>query len=120
MRSSVLVVDDDEAFRQLASRVIVAMGLDVAGEAGTVAAALAAADELRPDAALVDLGLPDGDGATLARQLVALPWRPRVVLISSDADAMTSVAAERIGAVAFLPKTDLTSGSLRGLLSGVR
>ena len=68
---------------RLAVRVLARMGLAVVGEAGDVAAAAAAAAELRPDAALVDVGLPDGDGIELAQQLVALPWQPRVVLTSS-------------------------------------
>ena len=73
---SVLVVDDDAIFRALARRMLGDCGLAVVGEAETVAAGMAAASELRPDAALVDVGLPDGDGIALARELAALPWRP--------------------------------------------
>jgi DNA-binding NarL/FixJ family response regulator len=116
--NTVLIVDDDPAFRSLASRIVAGLGFDVAGEVGTLAAALAAAAELRPEAALVDVGLPDGDGVTLAAQLVALPWRPTVVLTSSDPDAVTMAAAERAGANGFLPKSDLTDGSLRRMLTG--
>lgn len=119
MAARVLVVDDDAAFRGLACRLIVGMGLRVAGEAGTVAEAAAGAVELRPDAALVDVGLPDGDGLELARRLAALPWRPRVVLTSSDADAVSAEAARELGATGFLPKTALADGSLRPLLAGV-
>ena len=43
----------------------------VVGEAGSVEEALARAVELRPDTALVDIGLPDGDGFALARRLSA-------------------------------------------------
>jgi DNA-binding NarL/FixJ family response regulator len=114
----VLVVDDDPAFRRLACRIIRDVGLAVAGEAGTIAAALAAAAELHPDMALVDVGLPDGDGPALAKQLVALPWRPRVVLTSTDPEAMTADAARGVGAVGFLPKADLAGGSLRRMLAG--
>ena len=38
-------------------------------------------------AALVDVDLPDGNGIALAHELTALPWRPRVVLTSVDAEA---------------------------------
>jgi CheY-like chemotaxis protein len=117
MRRSVLLVDDDPAFRRLACRIIRDMGLAVASEAGTIAAALAAADELHPDAALVDIGLPDGDGTTLAKQLVALPWHPRVVLTSTDPEAIAADAARSVGAVGFLPKADLADGSLRRMLA---
>jgi DNA-binding NarL/FixJ family response regulator len=117
MPSRVLVVDDDAAFRGLACRLILAMGLSVAGEAATFADGAAAADELRPDAALVDVGLPDGDGLELARRIAALPWRPRVVLTSSDADATSAQGARSLGATGFVPKTELADGSLRALLT---
>jgi CheY-like chemotaxis protein len=118
MPFSVLIVDDDPAFRRLASRILAALGLTVAGEADTCAAAVAAAGSLHPEAALVDFGLPDGDGVTLAAELVALPWRPRVVLTSSDPDAVSPAMAEAAGAVGFLAKTELTDGSLRRMLTG--
>ena len=54
------------AFRDLATRVLVGWGHEVIGEAGSVEEALARAAELRPDTALVDIGLPDGDGFALA------------------------------------------------------
>jgi DNA-binding NarL/FixJ family response regulator len=116
MASSILVVDDDPAFRGLARRVLSGMGLVVSGEAATVAAAIVAAAALRPDAALVDVGLPDGDGIALAAELTALPWSPRVVLTSSDADAASPDDVRRSGANAFVPKDQLPNAPLRRLL----
>jgi CheY-like chemotaxis protein len=113
---SVLVVDDDSAFRDLAARVLTGWGHVVVGEAGNVAEALERAAELRPQAALVDVGLPDGDGFTLTQRLVALPWAVRVVLISSDADRTSQRAAERAGARGFVAKDDLSGQELRNLL----
>jgi CheY-like chemotaxis protein len=119
MTVSVLVVDDDPAFRRLAQRILEACGLAVAGEADTVAAALSVAGVLRPDAILVDVGLPDGDGIALARQLTALPWGPRVVLTSTNAEAATASEVRGSGAVAFVPKDDLPSVALADLLGPV-
>ena len=113
---SVLVVDDDAAFRRLAERLLVASGLSVAGEAETAAAALTVAAALRPDSILVDVGLPDRDGVSLAGDLVLLPWRPRIVLTSSDADAATASDVRRIGAEAFVPKAELRNAALHSLL----
>ena len=62
MQRSVLVIDDDAEFRDLACRVLNAWGHAVVGEAGTVGEALSSVERLRPDALLVDIGLPDGDG----------------------------------------------------------
>jgi len=118
MDCSVLVVDDDREFRGLATRLLTAMGLVVVGEASSVAAAEAMAAELRPDAALVDIGLPDGDGLVLAQRLAALPWRPRVVLTSSDPDAGSTTAARSNGAIGFIAKEELPGASLRAMLVG--
>jgi two-component system nitrate/nitrite response regulator NarL len=112
MGAKVLVVDDDPAFRGLAGRLLVTFGLGLAGEAGTVAAALIVAGSLRPDGILVDVGLPDGDGITLAGELTALPWHPRVVLTSSDAEAATAADVRRAGAQAFVPKDQLPNAAL--------
>jgi CheY-like chemotaxis protein len=116
MTGSVLVVDDDPAFRRLAQRILASCGLAVAGEADTAASAMSVADRLRPDAVLVDVGLPDSDGITLARQLTALPWRPRVVLTSSNAEAATASEVRGSGAEAFVPKNELPSAALGDLL----
>jgi DNA-binding NarL/FixJ family response regulator len=114
---SVLLVDDDAVFRELARRMLSATGLVVVAEAETVAAAIAAAHEVKPDAALVDVGLPDGDGIALAGELTALPWRPRVVLTSTDPDAATPEDVRRSGAGAFVAKDELPNAPLRQLLA---
>lgn len=118
MSVSVLIVDDDPVFRALARSVLADDGLTVVGEADSAAAALAAAARLKPSAVLVDVGLPDGDGFTLARRLSSLPWRPRLVLTSVDGDAGTDEEAHRSGARAFIPKADLPNAPLAQLLGG--
>jgi CheY-like chemotaxis protein len=116
MAGSVLVVDDDPEFRRLAGRLLAGSGLTVVGEADSVAAALAAAARLEPSAILLDVELPDGDGVTLARELSALPWRPRIVLTSIDGEITTTVEAQRAGASAFINKADLPGAPLARLL----
>jgi DNA-binding NarL/FixJ family response regulator len=118
MSVTVLVVDDDPGFRDLACRLLADLGLTVVAREDTVAAATASADRLRPSAALVDVGLPDGNGIDLAAELTGRPWRPRVLLISSDPDATTVAEAHAAGAIGFLSKTDLPTSDLRGMLAG--
>jgi len=115
MPTTILLVDDDPCFRALARRMVTAAGLGVVGEAGTVAAATAAAFDLRPDTALVDVGLPDGNGITLAGELTALPWRPRVLLTSTDPDAASADDVRRSGANGFVPKAELPNAPLTRL-----
>jgi DNA-binding NarL/FixJ family response regulator len=115
---SVLVVDDDPEFRQLARRLLADSGLTVVGEADSVAAGLAAALQLKPSAVLADVELPDGDGLALARELALLPWRPSVVLTSIDGDITTTGEARLAGARAFVVKADLPDAPLAQLLGG--
>lgn len=118
MAVSVLIVDDDPTFRVLARRLLTSAGLVVIGEADNVAEGLAMAKNLRPDAALVDVGLPDGDGFGLTRQLTGLPWRPRVVLTSVEPDIGADGSVGSVGAQAFVNKADLPSAPLASWLSG--
>ena len=68
----VLVVDDDSIIVQMYREVLSAQGYAVV-TAQSCAEAIAKMDEIKGevDVMLVDLGLPDGDGAELARTLAA-------------------------------------------------
>ena len=114
--TSVLVVDDDPSFRRIAGQMLADFGLAVVGNADGVQAAIEAAVALRPDAVLVDVGLPDGDGIALALELAALPWKPRVVLTSTNADAAGETEVRRSRAEAFIPKARLLNAELDRLL----
>src|SRR4051812_42885148 len=92
MPRTVLVVDDSAAFRATAQVLLRARGYEVVGAAGDLAAARAAADELRPDCVLLDVNLPDGDGVQVAATFAA-----DVVLVST-LDLHDDVV-ERSGAV---------------------
>ena len=118
MAITVLLVDDDPIFRGLARAMLATQRVVVVAEAATLAAGLAAARVLRPDSALVDVELPDGNGMTLAGALTGLPRPPRIILTSSDADAVVASEVLRCGAARFVPKSDLPSVGLEGLLAG--
>jgi len=120
MSTSVLVIDDDATFRSLAREMLERIGCVVIGEAGTLQAGTMAARELQPQAALVDVALPDGSGVALAQELAALPWSIRIVLTSSDPEALTELIARSAGALAFIAKDDLPGQRLRALLTGAR
>lgn len=119
MPVTVLLIDDDPGFRMLARRTLAGTRMTVVGEADTAAAGARAARALKPEVVLVDVGLPDSDGIALARELSALPWRPRVVLTSVDPDAASPDEVERSGACGFVPKHDLPGRGLE-LLQNTR
>jgi CheY-like chemotaxis protein len=112
----VLLVDDSDSFRSLASRILREWGHEVI-EAGTVAEARAQVIERRPETVIADIGLPDGDGFDLTRQILRLPWPTRVVLISTDSDMGNSRAADRAGAQGFFPKDKLLSADFKRVLN---
>ena len=115
---TVLLVDDEPSALALAARVVQQMGLEVAATASDAGAAIEAANDTRPDAAVVDVGLPDRDGIDLAYDLAALPWGPRVVLMSTDRDAISAINARHPrDSLPFVPKEELARGRLRRLLS---
>ena len=116
---SVLLIDDDPAFRRLARQTLSGSGLTVVGEAATAAAGSAAARSLEPEIMLVDVGLPDGDGISLAGELSALPWGPRVVLTSVDPDAASPEEVRKSGAIGFVPKQDLPGSGLDMLMARI-
>ena len=116
MTFTVLVVDDDAAFRHLATRLLRSWGYRVVGEAASHTEAVARVAELSPDAALVDVSLPDGSGFDLTTRLRSLPRPVRVVLISSDAEPGFTAAAHRAGAAGFLAKDQLAETALRRLI----
>ncbi|MFB2599230.1 response regulator transcription factor [Herbiconiux sp. P17] len=116
MALSVMVVDDDDRFRGLAKRLLAGCGYRFEGEASSVSDALHLTARHTADVVLVDIDLPDGDGLELSRQLTAPPSTTRVVLVSADSDATSQQGAHDVGAVAFVPKSELSCASLNLLL----
>jgi DNA-binding NarL/FixJ family response regulator len=118
MAISVLVVDDDALFRGTAGDLLRSQGFEVAGEAEDAEAAIGAIAALKPDAVLLDVHLPDGDGVELAKRLGANGTGPRVLLTSSDPSVVSAADLERCGASGFVAKTELAVARLAEYLSG--
>src|SRR5437763_5098383 len=111
----VLIVDDHEPFRAVARELLEDAGYIVAGEAADAAEALAAVAAETPDAVLLDVQLPDGDGFAVATALAAIGG-PAVVLISSrEADDYGRRVAA-CGARGFIPKSKLSAAAFAALL----
>jgi CheY-like chemotaxis protein len=107
MATRVLIVDDDPQFRALARALLQAAGHAVVAEAADGAQALAALRRVRPDAALVDVQLPDTSGLELARTLTANDGGLRIILTSTDPTLVTPTALAESPALAFVPKDEL-------------
>jgi two-component system cell cycle response regulator DivK len=80
----VLIVDDNDRNRKLARDVLRAARFRTL-EAGTAAEGIALASEHLPDVVLMDLRLPDMDGAEAARMLRAEPRTSRIPVVAVTA-----------------------------------
>ena len=84
--ASVLVVEDDLRIRESVAHALVGAGHVVRSEA-TGAAALTAVVDWRPDVVVLDLGLPDIDGADVLRMLRGVSAVPVIVATARDDEA---------------------------------
>jgi len=101
-RLRALIVDDEVAIRRFLRSALVAEAFDVE-EAADVAGALSLATGLRFDLAVLDLGLPDGNGADLIGPMRAA-GAPAVIVLSALDDEPRKVAALDAGADDFVSK----------------
>ena len=98
---SVLVADDDKAFRLAMGKALGRLGFPVR-EAANGAQAVAALQEGKSDVALLDLQLGDLDGLEVLRQ--ARGSRTRVIVVTGHGTIPAAVEALRLGAVNFVQK----------------
>ncbi|MDQ1713090.1 MAG: two-component system, NarL family, response regulator DevR [Frankiaceae bacterium] len=84
---TVVLVDDHEVVRRgVRDLLSVEPGIDVVGEASTVAEAMARIPALRPDVAVLDVRLPDGNGVALCRDLKSAMPDLNVLMLTSFSD----------------------------------
>jgi two-component system response regulator DevR len=118
----VFLLDDHEIVRRGVRDLLEAEpGITVIGEAGTAAAALARVPALKPDVAVLDIRLPDGDGVTVCRDLRSKMPQLACLMLTSYSDDEALVDAIMAGAAGYVLKqirgTDLV-GAIRTIASG--
>lgn len=98
----VLIVDDEAAILRLVSAVLERGGFDPVA-APTARAAITEVDHMTPDAAVIDLGLPDMDGIELVAALRQRMNGPLIVLTARNATG-DKIAALDLGADDYVTK----------------
>ena len=101
-KARILVVDDEQPIRRFL-RVALTSGSYAVDEAATGQEALAAARTRRPDAIVLDLGLPDIDGVEVTRLLRQWTQTPIIVLSVRDSEG-DKIAALDAGADDYVTK----------------
>jgi two-component system, OmpR family, KDP operon response regulator KdpE len=98
----ILLIEDDEATRDAVARNLEGHGFRVT-TSGDVADALRRWDAERPDLILLDLGLPDLDGATVVRHVRRDATTP-ILILSARTDERVKVATLDAGADDYVTK----------------
>jgi DNA-binding NarL/FixJ family response regulator len=113
-----LIVDDNANFLEAAASLLQREGVMVVGVASSIADALQRAGESRPDVILVDIMLGRESGFDLARRLAEMDRDgPAVIFISTHAEADFADLIQEAPAAGFMPKSQLSVGTIRRLLN---
>jgi len=119
---TVFLLDDHEVVRRGVRDLLEAEpDIEVVGEAGTAASALARIPALRPDVAVLDVRLPDGDGVSVCREIRSKMPEVACLMLTSFGDDEALFDAIMAGAAGYVLKqirgTDLI-GAVRTVASG--
>ena len=113
----VFLLDDHELVRRGLRELLESEGdIEVAGEAATAANAMAQIPALRPDVAILDARLPDGNGIEVCRSVRSIDPTIRALILTSFDDDDALFAAIMAGAAGYVLKQ--VTG--QDLLSAVR
>src|SRR5262245_3564639 len=116
----VLIVDDHPVVREgLAAQIAIQPDLEVCGAAEGIADALALVGKARPDLAVIDISLKDGDGIDLIKRIKARCESVRIVVWSMYADHLYAERALRAGALGYVHKGKATQEILRAMRSAL-
>jgi DNA-binding NarL/FixJ family response regulator len=102
-RSRILIADDDPVTRSVLSRAL-GVEFEIVGTACDAAEAIALAERTRPDAAIVDLQMPDGGGLRATREICSRVPETAVVMLSVDECEPIVLETIEAGAMAYVRK----------------
>ena len=111
----ILIADDHEPFRTMLKSMLGSLGAQLV-ECRDGREAVQRFREFEPDWVLMDIEMPQLDGFSATRQIMALNPRARVVMVTDHDDADLRAEAGRAGAAAYVRKDNLLV--LPGLLQG--
>ena len=116
----VLVVDDNEPFREFVGSMLAGAGLQIAGWAADGLEAVRRAEELRPDLILLDIGLPKLNGIEAARRISRLPFHSKIIFLSQETSPDVVAAALGKSASGYVSKQDVACELLSAINAVLR
>ena len=113
---SLLIVDDDNPFRERLARAMEKKGF-IVSQAESVKNGLNLAKQKKPSFAVVDLRLGDGNGLQVVKEIQSLNSKSRVIMLTGYGNIPTAVAAIKEGAIDYLAKPADADDIERALLA---
>ena len=113
---SLLIVDDDNPFRERLARAMEKKGFTVS-QAESVKNGVALVKQKKPAFAVVDLRLGDGNGLEVVKEIQNTNSKRRVVMLTGYGNIPTAVAAIKEGAIDYLAKPADADDIERALLA---
>ena len=113
---SLLIVDDDNPFRERLARAMEKKGFKVSQAEG-VKKGIDSVKQKRPAFAVVDLRLGDGNGLEVVKEIQSSNSKSRVVMLTGYGNIPTAVAAIKQGAIDYLAKPADADDVERALLA---
>ncbi len=115
-RISVFLLDDHEIVRRGVRDLLTdEPDIDVIGEAGTAASALDQIPVLRPDVAVLDVRLPDGDGVQVCREIRSTHPEIACLMLTSYGDDQALLGSIMAGAAGYVSKQTCSSDLVRAV-----
>ena len=100
---SLLIVDDDNPFRERLARAMEKKGFEVF-QAESVQKGIDSVKAKKPGFAVVDLRLGDGNGLEVVKQIQTSNSESRIIMLTGYGNIPTAVAAIKEGAIDYLAK----------------
>jgi len=113
---NIVIADDHPIVRQgLIASIASAEGLKVVGEASDGPAALALIQRLRPDLALIDIGMPGLDGFAVARKIIEEGIPVDLIFLTAHREEALFEEAMALGAKGYVLKESVATEIVNGI-----
>jgi two-component system, chemotaxis family, chemotaxis protein CheY len=104
MNKRVLIVDDAVVMRMMIKGILSKNGFEVVGEAQNGVEAVEKYRQLQPDLVTMDMVMPEMDGITAVKQIVATDPNAKIIMCTSMGQQALVVEAIQAGAKSFITK----------------
>ncbi len=104
MSRRVLIVDDAAFMRMMIRNILVSGGYEIVGNAENGVEAVELYERLKPDLVTMDITMPEKDGITAVKEIIALDGEAKIVMCSAMGQQALVIEAIQSGAKDFIVK----------------